>query len=143
KNTVLPLVITTSSVFLCIPFYIILGNTMGTSGIALSSSISMFISFIAILTAYRIKFGEHNSFNYSKKILYVLLTAVMSGAVTLITRDYLAYLTPSLDNIIAESLIILGPSVLAGLVCMVFILSITDTFNILSEISKRLHRRSK
>ncbi len=143
KNTLLPLIITTSSVFLCIPFFIVLGNTMGTSGIALSSSISMFISFIAILTAYRIKFGRHNGSRYLKDILYILLTAVLSGGVTLIIKEYLVSRTPNLENRIAESLIILGPSVLAGLICMVFILSITDTFNIISEISRKLRSRSK
>lgn len=77
KNTIVPLIITTSSVLCCIPLYIYLGQHMGVKGIALSTTISTIVSFVVFIIVWNIIHKNRHIGLFIKKMVLIISVAAL------------------------------------------------------------------
>lgn len=73
KNTILPLVISTSSVIVCLPFYYFLGSKLGAAGIAFSTSISLCITFLTLIVVWKKVYKIDSLFPFFRTILVIIV----------------------------------------------------------------------
>ncbi|MFP4415848.1 MAG: murein biosynthesis integral membrane protein MurJ [Chitinispirillaceae bacterium] len=90
QNTVLPLIISTAAVVLSLPVFYILSQQMGAPGVALASSLSMFLQFGAMYLIWYRRFPE--SKQVRTPILKIAVTYAVTGAgmgLSFLIRDLL------------------------------------------------------
>lgn len=75
KSTIIPLIISTSSVLICLPLYFYLGGKFGASGIALSTTFSLGITFFALLTVWKYVYKIESLFSVFKSFLVIVLVS--------------------------------------------------------------------
>lgn len=88
QNTVLPLVISTTAVFLSLPLFYFLSNRMGAQGVALASSFSMLLQFAAMYLMWYRKFPETRAAQTPVRGLLITLLLTAAGmVVSLLIRN--------------------------------------------------------
>lgn len=146
KKTILPLVIISSSVFICIPIYIILGNAIGSQGVAIASSCFAFLAFVFL-------YGIWNRLNKNQETRLFVLTIIqlilitMAGAglcyaITILLEKSTSPFSSVLFSNLYICIISSTPSILFTTI-MIDKLNIIDVKTIIRSIKKRLVHSKK
>jgi putative peptidoglycan lipid II flippase len=117
KNTILPLAISTASVIICLPFYYLLGETIGAAGVACSTSISLGITFFALLIVWKHVYKTGSLFPFIRTLLAILLFSFFGLVICVSIKKVAAPYTDSISSAVLKNLLLvlvsLAPSLLA------------------------------
>ena len=140
KNTLLPLLLTTAAVLLCLPLFYFLNLKIGAKGIALSSSLFMFLSFTVLIVIWNLIYKNKFIFSFLKSLLFIIIFSVVGlGLCHIIKLSFIPYVSDISSSLLKNVLIIITAGI-PSFILVVLLLEITGVLN-LKEIIHELRSR--
>ena len=140
KNTILPLVISTSSVIVCLPFYYLLGGKLGAAGIAFSTSISLCITFFTLIVVWKKVYKIDSLFPFFRTLLVVILFSFIGFFISKYIKLFAIPYTNTISSTLIKNLLIVIVSLTPSLLIVwIFLelLGISNFRELTSSILKR------
>jgi putative peptidoglycan lipid II flippase len=140
KNTILPLVISTSSVVICLPFYFFLGGKLGAAGIAFSTSISLCITFFALLTVWRSVYKIDSLLPFFRTLFVIILFSFIGFFLCRYIRLFAIPYTNTISSILIKNVLLVLTALTPSLIIVGIFLEFFGISNF-RELSKSLLKR--
>lgn len=130
KNTILPLLITTASVLLCLPLYYFLEGKMGAEGIAAASSVFVFVSFFLLITLWKIVYKNTFIFSFLKSLLIIILFSSFGFGLCYFIKTIFSSYVIDISFTLLRNLLIIIVAGTPSIVLVVILLEIAGIINL-------------
>lgn len=140
RNTLLPLLLTTAAVLLCLPLFYFLNLKIGAKGIALSSSLFVFLSFTVLIVIWNLIYKNKFIFSFLKSLLFIIIFSVVGvGLCHIIKLSFIPYVS-DISSSLLKNVLIITTAGIPSFTLVVLLLEITGVLN-LKEIIHELRSR--
>lgn len=129
KNTILPLIVSTSSVILCLPLYSIFGRKIGAGGIALATTTSLWITFFTLIFVWKSVYKIDHLFRFFKSLILILIISFVGFYICVYIKTFTVPYFSSIQSTFIKNLLILTTSLTPPLIVVGLLLNSTGVVN--------------
>lgn len=140
KNTVLPLVISTTSVIICIPLYFYFGRRLGAGGIALTTTISLCVTFFSLIFVWKVVYKIDHLFRFFRSLILIGIIALIGYCLCGYLKSITTPFFFSISSIFIKNLLIVISNTIPSLVIVAILLQVTGVCNVKSMIERIVKR---
>ena len=141
KNTLLPLILTTATVLLCLPLFYFLNLKIGSRGIALSSSLFMFLTFTSLMVIWNLIYKNKFIFPFLKSLLFIIIFSIAGLGLCHIIKLSFVPCVSDMPSLLMKNMLIVITAGIPSFILVGLLLEITGILKLKETI--RLFRRRK